>query len=284
MSLLLLLALVLLALLFALLLFLRLPRGPPRGRLGLHVAQKSATREAGALDFGCGCACSGGGGGAARGAKGGRVANFSLTAPNLLWRWRWCWRSPRVRHARGWGFALPRSQPRGKLGLYVAQKHATREANALRSPDARHARGWGFRFWFSVVVRRGEESEEQLPPPSRPQVCRGGCVGVGVGVAKTPATRGRGLLYVAQKSATRGAGDLGFGFGCGGGAARGSKRGATSPFLTAPSLQWWLCWCWCCPNARHTGGEGGVCDATLPRGPPRGMRLPRSPPRGRLDL
>ena len=139
-SLLLLLALVLLALLFALLLFLRLPRGPPRGRLGLHVAQKSATREAGALDFGCGCACSGGGGGAARGAKGGRVANFSLTAPNLLWRWRWCWRSPRVRHARGWGFALPRSQPRGKLGLYVAQKHATREANALRSPDARHAK------------------------------------------------------------------------------------------------------------------------------------------------
>lgn len=258
MSLLLLLALVLLALLFALLLFLRLPRGPPRGRLGLHVAQKSATREAGALDFGCGCACSGGGGGAARGAKGGRVANFSLTAPNLLWRWRWCWRSPRVRHARGWGFALPRSQPRGKLGLYVAQKHATREANALRSPDARHARGWGFRFWLSVVVRRGEESEEQLPPPSRPQVCRGGCVGVGVSVAKTPATRGRGLLYVAQKSATRGAGDLGFGFGCGGGAARGSKRGATSPFLTAPSLQWWLCWCWCCPNARHTKGGRGM--------------------------
>ena len=159
-------------------------------------------------------------------------------------------RCPEASHAGSWGFTLLRSTPRGRLML-------------LRSPDARHAGGWGFRFWLSVVVRRGEESEEQLPPPSRPQVCRGGCVGVGVGVAKTPATRGRGLLYVAQKSATRGAGDLGFGFGCGGGAARGSKRGATSPFLTAPSLQWWLCWCWCCPNARHTGGEGYV----MPRCP-----------------
>ena len=198
MSLLLLLALGLLVLLLALLLFLKLLRGPLRGRLGLYVAQKSATREAGASGFGCDCAC--GGGGAARGSKGGRVANFSLTAPNLLWRWRWCWRSPRVRHARGWGFALPRSQPRGRLRLYVAQRPATREAGTL-------------------------------------------------------------------------------GFGCGCGAARGGKGGTTSPSLTAPSL-WWLCWCWCCPQARHMGGW----DSTLPRGPPRGRLLPRGPPRGKLGL
>ena len=184
MSLLLLLALVLLVLLLALLLFLKLPRGPPRGRLGLHVAQKSATREAGALDFGCGCACSGGGGGAARGAKGGRVANFSLTAPNLLWRWRWCWRSPEVRHAGGWDFALPRSQPRGRLGLYVAQRPATREAGALRRPEARHAGGWGFRFRCRLWCGAGRQGEYNFPLPHGPKS--------GVGVAKRPATRGRG--------------------------------------------------------------------------------------------
>ena len=197
---LLLLALVLLALLFALLLFLRLPRGPPRGRLGLHVAQKSATREAGALDFGCGCACSGGGG-AARGAEGGRVANFSLTAPNLLWRWRWCWRSPRVRHARGWGFALPRSQPRGKLGLYVAQKHATREANALRSPDARHARGWGFRFGFRLSSGAGRKTKNNFPLPHAP---KSAVVVVSVSVLPRRPPRGGGGFFTLRRGQPRG--------------------------------------------------------------------------------
>ena len=105
-----------------------LPRGPPRGRLGLYVAQRPATREAGTLGFGCGCAC--GGGGAARGGgKGGRIANFSLPhgsksavvlALVLV--------LPRIRHAGGWNLALPRGQPRGRLGFYVAQRPATREA------------------------------------------------------------------------------------------------------------------------------------------------------------
>ena len=35
---------------------------------------------------------------------------------------------PRIRHAGGWNLALPRGQPRGRLGFYVAQRPATREA------------------------------------------------------------------------------------------------------------------------------------------------------------
>ena len=104
-----------------------------------------------------------------------------------------------------------------------------------------------------------------------------GVVGVVIGVLPRGPPRGRLGLYVAQRPATREAGTLGFGCGCG--AARGGKGGTTSPSLTAPSL-WWLCWCWCCPQARHMGGW----DSTLPRGPPRGRLLPRGPPRGKLGL
>ena len=123
--LLLLLALVLLVLLLSLL--LKLPKGPPRGRLGLYVAQRPATREAGTLGVACGCAC--GGGGAARGGKGGRIASFPLPRGSksavvlalvlVL---------PRIRHAEGWNLALPRGQPRGRLGFYVAQRPDTRES------------------------------------------------------------------------------------------------------------------------------------------------------------
>ena len=121
-------SLLLLALVLLVLLLLKLPKGPPRGRLGLYVAQRPATREAGTLGVACGCAC--GGGGAARGGKGGRIANsFPLPRGSksavvlalvlvLL----------RIRHAGGWNVALPRGQPRGRLGFYVAQRPATREA------------------------------------------------------------------------------------------------------------------------------------------------------------
>ena len=124
-----------------------LPRGPPREA----VAQRPAMREAGTLGFGCGCAC--GGGGAARGGKGGRIANFSfphgsksavvLALVLVL---------PRIRHAGGWNLALPRGQPRGRLGFYVAQRPATREAGTL------------VLVVVVVVVRRGEAREVQLPP------------------------------------------------------------------------------------------------------------------------
>ena len=175
-------------------------------------------------------------------------------------------RCPEASHAGSWGFTLLRSTPRGRLMLYVPPTPATQEAGAL---------GFGFRLSCGA----GRKAKNNFPLPQAP---KSAVVVVSVSVLPRGPPR-EGLLYVAQKRTTRNAGALGFGFGCGGGAARGSKRGATSPFLTAPSLQCWLCWCWCRPNARHTRG-GGVCDATLPRGPPRGRRLPRSPPRGRLDL
>ena len=127
---------------------MKLPKGPPRGRLGLYVAQSPATREAGTLGVACGCAC--GGRGAARGGKGGRIANsFPLARGSksavvlalvLVW--------PR-------GPPRGRGQPRGRLGLYVAQKPATREAHGPAARDA----GALLVVVVMVVVQRGEARE-----------------------------------------------------------------------------------------------------------------------------
>ena len=92
---------------------LKLPKGPPRGRLGLYVAQRPATR---------GCCPE------ARHAGG---WDFMFWLWLWLWRWWlcWWWSCPEASHAGG-----------------CAQKPATRGY----CPEARHAGGWDFRFWLCL--------------------------------------------------------------------------------------------------------------------------------------
>ena len=92
---------------------LKLPKGPPRGRLGLYVAQRPTTR---------GCCPE------ARHAGG---WDFMFWLWLWLWRWWlcWWWSCPEASHAGG-----------------CAQKPATRGY----CPEARHAGGWDFRFWLCL--------------------------------------------------------------------------------------------------------------------------------------
>ena len=90
------------------------PRSPPREA----IAQRPAMREAGTLGFGCAWAC---GGGATREGKGGRIAKGGrlviYVAQRPATREAGTLRCPEARHAGGWDLTLPRSPPRGRLGL-----------------------------------------------------------------------------------------------------------------------------------------------------------------------